>query len=120
MLEFIYQGGPFMILIFVGASLLLILSGKKTYDVFAKPNSGEAKASGINIILFGGLMLLLLGILGTLIGLYSAFELISMATEISMSIVLMGFRIAMSTTIAGLVFLGIFASIWFMLRSKAN
>lgn len=119
MFGFILDGGMFMILIFIGAALLLVLSIKKVMEYYT--NSGVVKSDssiGLNFILFGGILLACLGILGTVMGLYMAFGHIANVAEISPQIILMGTRMALSTTLAGLFFMVIFSSVWFILNSK--
>lgn len=117
-MSFILDGGPYMILIFIGALILLILSGKKSIDLFTGKSSLKPGAdTGLNFILFGGIILAAIGIYGTVKGLYIAFGTAGQVPDINPQIILLGMRIALSTTLAGIVFMIIFSSIWFILKS---
>jgi len=119
MLEFIHEGGPFMILLVIIMIGLLILSVKKFYDLYINKNQIDRQnESGINAILFWGSISALLGVLGQLSGLYLSISAIAMATDISPKIVLMGLKISFNSTLFGLWILFFSSIIWFALRAR--
>tara|TARA_R110002050_G_scaffold291037_1_gene445109 strand:- start:248 stop:586 length:339 start_codon:yes stop_codon:yes gene_type:complete len=93
MLELFYRGGPlFMSLISlaqIGMFIAIVLHLK-------------GKASSIAIREFG-LLALVLGILGQLIGLYSAFVAIEQMGSVSPAMLMGGLQVSMITTFYGLI-----------------
>lgn len=66
-----------------------------------------------------GLFALIIGILGQLLGLFSAFKAIELkAVEVSPSLIAGGFKVSMITTIYGLIIFALSILIWFGLNSR--
>ena len=119
MLQFIKEGGPFMILILIVSAGLLVLIIKSIYDLYFKneeiTNTYESK---VNAILFWGCISALLGFLGQITGIYLALNIISQAPDISPQIVLMGLKVSFNSTLLGLWVLFFSSIIWFVLKGK--
>lgn len=119
MLDFIHEGGPFMILILIIMVGIIVLSVKKIIDLFIKKVEITNKhESGINAILFWGSICALLGILGQITGLYLAIDAISKASDVSPQIILMGVKVSFNSTLFGLWVLFFSSIIWFVLRVR--
>lgn len=75
----------------------------------------------IDSIKYLGIIMLSLGILGQLIGLYSAFETIERNTlAITPSLLAGGFKTSSVTTILGLIYFIISYGAWYVLQGKAK
>lgn len=119
MLQFIKDGGPFMILILIISFGMLILIIKKVIDLYIKKKEISINDDyAINSILFWGCICALLGILGQLTGIYLAVTIIAKVQDISPQIILMGFGQSFTTSIIGLWILLISSTIWFVLKGK--
>jgi len=119
MLQFIKEGGPFMILILIVSAGLLVLIIKSIYDLyFKKEGITIAYESTVNAILFWGCISALLGFLGQITGIYIALNIISQAADISPQIVLMGLKVSFNSTLLGPWVLLFSSIIWFVLKGK--
>jgi biopolymer transport protein ExbB/TolQ len=119
MIGYIHRMGPYGPLMIVLAAVIVILSIKKTIDLFARRNpTPEQLGGGLNAILFWGAISSVLGLIGQLAGIYRALNVISAAKEIDPRIVAMGFAESLTTTIFGLVVLLGSAIIWFALLAR--
>lgn len=100
MFKLFEMGGPlFMSLItlaFLGVVVSAIRGG-------ISPTGNASTLHHISYVRQFGLLALVLGVLGQLIGLYSAFEAIEEAGEVSQAIVAGGLRISSITTLWGLI-----------------
>lgn len=67
-----------------------------------------------------GLFAMITGILGQLIGLYTAFSAIEKAGDISPSLLAGGFKISMITTLYGMIIFLLSLLIWFLMDSYLN
>lgn len=119
MLDFITQGGYVMWLLIIGFAIILIHSVSKAVQLFSRENENIVGAKkGLSHIPAGGAFLALLGVFGTLQGIYNAFITISSAPEISPQIVFAGFSVALSSSLLGLFFCCILILIWMILKFK--
>lgn len=119
MLDFITQGGYVMWLLIIGFVIILIHSVSRAVHIFSGGDEIKATSkNGLSHILAGGAFLAVLGIFGTLQGIYNAFLTISTAPEISPPIVFAGFSVALSTSLLGLFFCCILILIWMLLKYK--
>ncbi|GGH75547.1 MotA/TolQ/ExbB proton channel family protein [Phaeocystidibacter marisrubri] len=119
MMELFYMGGPlFMgILTFIFIAIIAIavingipfLKGK-----YSDLDEGRRKLAYIKD---AGLLALVIGVLGQLIGLFSAFKAIEMSMmDISPAMLAGGVKVSMITTIYGLVIYALSLLIWVGLR----
>lgn len=119
MTEFFFKGGPvFMGILTVILLMILIISGISFIVVYTrKINNSEETLRKINRIRAAGLFALIIGILGQLIGLFSAFRAIKLGeVEASLSLFTEGFRISMITSIYGVLIFSFSMLIWFVLK----
>ena len=79
---------------------------------------GPRTRAGIDSVLFWGGFSLLLGILGTLIGVMVAARSVEAAGEVPTALVWAGIKVAMVTTVFGMLVLALAALLWFALRLR--
>ena len=99
-------------------SLLLIMSvGWLLYHFLKMTKTGpEEKENLLRKLSYGksiGLFALVTGILGQLIGLYSAFSAIERIGDVSPAMLYGGFKVSMITTLFGIIIYLISLSLWF-------
>jgi len=118
MLELFYQGGLlFMSILTLIFLTMPIVAFKKGLSVFGK-DSSKSKSElreGINYIKAIGLFALIIGVLGQLIGLYSAFATLEGGTSISSPVMAGGLRVSMITTLYGWLIYIVSYLIWLLL-----
>ena len=97
--------------------LMLVQIGRATVDQF-RP---EAPAAGLRIhsILILGALAACLGVLGSLVGVWMAAELISRAGNVSAGLVWSGIQVALGSSIVGFLILGLAAVAWLALQYTA-
>jgi biopolymer transport protein ExbB/TolQ len=114
---FVMGGTLFMSILTI---LLVIIVATSVYFAIAIAN-GKAKDKSnfkqqLKYIKSIGLFTMITGILGQLIGLFSAFAAMEEVGDMSMSIVAGGLKISMITTLTGITFYLISIAIWFLLE----
>lgn len=116
MIDFVQQGGLFMWPLLLVAAAVVVLAIRSALRLRA-PEAGDVRLeTAIDAILFWGAWGVVLGLLGTLGGVYQAAGMISLAREISAPVVWGGIRVALTTTIFGLLVFAVAAVAWFALR----
>ncbi len=118
MFQFIFDGGvmitiPLTILLFIN----IFLIGRYGFGILGKSQTATAGLkSKIDLIKYLAVVALTVGIFGQIIGLYSAFEFIESAGNISQGIFFSGLRVSSITTLYGFsIFLFSFIS-WILLK----
>ncbi|HDQ45516.1 MAG TPA: hypothetical protein ENN17_08480 [bacterium] len=119
MFDLFIKGGPFMWPLLILTVTIITLSVKKTLDLFVREHLDlRQKEMGLNAILFWGVIAGSLGVTAQLLGIYLALGEIRKAADISMALVVDGYRVSFITTLFGLyLFIGA-AILWFLLRWK--
>lgn len=118
MFTFIETGGPFGWLILILALVNTVLVIRKAIQLGSdKPVTGNTFESGLNAILFWGIICAVLGFLGQYTGIYNAMGAISKATELSPAVMARGFGQSFTTTLMGLNVLVLSAIAWFVLHT---
>ena len=119
MLFFFRAGGPYMWLLLFLAIVIVALAIKKTIDLFSKKTKQPIKLeSGINAILFFGVMSFIVGVFAHFLGIYYAMQAIMRANDISPAIVAGGYSFSLITVLSGLFLLMLSSLLWFLLRWK--
>jgi hypothetical protein len=122
MIELLIQGGPVftfpMTLIFLINIVLIARYGALLLG--DKFENQQSAFQAIDVIKYIGIFLVTTGILGQLIGLYSAFAMIEQMGDINPGMLAGGLRISSITTLIGLVYFLISYGSWFILRIKAG
>ncbi len=115
MINLFYEGGPFFMGILTLILLVVLVMGVTNAIIIFKNNSGlnEKMNQHLSRIKSVGLFGLVFGILGQLIGLYSAFVQIQAMGNVSPAILAGGIKVSMITTIYGIIIFLIAYLIWF-------
>jgi hypothetical protein len=116
MLTFFREGGVIMYPLVLVTLVVAVLAVRAWLRLRSGEVSQATLGTGIDAVLFWGAYAAVLGVLGTLVGISQAAAAISQAAEVSPPIVWMGIRIALSTTIYGLLVFAIALLLWFGLR----
>ncbi|MEQ6118418.1 MotA/TolQ/ExbB proton channel family protein [Reichenbachiella sp. MALMAid0571] len=119
MSELFEMGGSFMGYLTVIFIILIVVSIFNGLPLFKKGfNSKEAAARKISYIKQVGLFALIVGILGQMIGLMGAFEVVAEVGSISQALLAGGLKISSITTIYGMLIYILSFLIWFGLSFK--
>jgi biopolymer transport protein ExbB/TolQ len=86
----------------------------------AAPRVDARVESGVDGVLFWGGFALLLGLLGTVVGIAMAAQAVEMVGEVHPTLVWGGIRLALLTTIWGVVILAASAASWYVLRVRCR
>ncbi len=118
-MDLFYMGGPLFMgvltIIFVVMISVAIIQGK---PVYAKGVVDEQTIRKIGYVKSVGLFALIIGMLGQLIGLFSAFGAIELGlVPITPELLATAFKISMITTLYGVVIYAISYLIWFGLSA---
>lgn len=120
-LEFFTWMGPFKIPMVMVAIIILVLITTKLIDVFFRyKNSDIDIKKHLNSILFWGKFALVLGIFAQTIGIYNALKEIISAKDISIQIVMIGFKGSFTSTIFGFLLLILASLSWYFLKLRAD
>ena len=117
MTDLVVAGGPIMYPLVLIALLVVILGAWTALRVRRATGPDPALETGIDATLFWGAWAALAGLLGTLVGVYQAAGAIQGAGEVSASLVWGGIRVALITTLFGLLIFAVAALAWFGLRT---
>ena len=116
MFDLFYMGGPLFMgtltIIFICMIAVAVVNSLSLIKV--NENDIATAFRKLSYIKSIGLLALIIGVLGQLIGLFSAFEAIeSMNVDVSPSLLAGGFKVSMITTLYGMVIYAISLLIWF-------
>ena len=121
MFELFWMGGvEFMSILTLMFLASLLFAIRASVAVFSKGEKGEQVNSKLNYVKSFGLLALVTGILGQLIGMYSAFSAIEQMGEVSQAMLAGGLKVSSITAIYGLLIFVITRLIWFVIHYKAN
>ena len=109
MLETLFNGGPFMMVLAVIFSVILFLSIKNISEPF-KTNS----------IVLLGVFSALFGILGTYVGIKNALNVVTVINNISPEILINGFKTSLITAYAGGIIMFFSSLVWYYFVKKHN
>ena len=125
MISLFYQGGVlFMSIVSLGLISAILFSIYSIIKIYVKKIDDKVSTQqSIDMIKSSGLFAAVTGILGQLIGLYSAFSAIEQMGSISPEMLMGGLKISSICTIYGLVIYALSLLTWFVLtnlnRAKA-
>lgn len=120
MLEYFYKGGPIFMGILTALLLsVLVISLICGFQIFSSKNKYRKQAGNpLKLIRDLGLIAFVTGLLGQLIGLFSAFRAIELEmVEASPSLIAAGFKVSMISSLYGLIIYLISLGIWFTLQN---
>lgn len=117
MKEWFIMGGPLFMSILTILLVIVVAVSAYYVIVIASGKSREKTnfAHQLKYVKSLGLFTMIVGILGQLIGLFSAFTAIEVAMDISPAIMAGGLKVSMITTLTGVVIYLISILIWFLL-----
>lgn len=120
MIDLFYMGGPLFMgmlsIILLSALVIAVINAK---HVFGSGQQDKARIKNrIGYIRSLGLLAVVIGFLGQLIGLYSAFQFIEAGSEISPAILAGGLKVSSITTIYGLIIFVVCYLIWLLMDSR--
>ncbi|MFQ5604649.1 MAG: MotA/TolQ/ExbB proton channel family protein [bacterium] len=120
MFTWFYDGGVFMLPLLILSITVLTLTSKKIIELYGKKELDFTRLEvGLNAIIFWGGLSVVIGFLGSFLGIYiAAGHIPATADDISASIVWGGIRVALTTTIFGLIIFAFASIAWFILRSQ--
>lgn len=117
MLRFIQQSGPFILLQFLLALVILILTLVNAVRL-ALPAARRSPnlPRSIDAILFWGCLTAIFGFLGQWVGLNKAANAVAQAGAVSPPLVILGIGESLGTSVFGMFTLTVAAFLWFALR----
>jgi biopolymer transport protein ExbB/TolQ len=117
MKELFYMGGPLFMGILTVLFVIMIATAVYFAYVIGTGKAGEQNnfTHRLTYLKSLGLFTMIMGILGQLIGLFSAFKAIEAAMDISPSIMAGGLKVSLITTLYGILIYLISILIWFLL-----
>ena len=116
MIEFFRQGGFFMwpiLFIAIAIGVLAVWAFVRTRDLDGPDAVVE---TGIDAVLFWGVWVVVVGLLGTFTGIYLAAGVIEQAAAVSPAVIWSGIRVALTTTLFGLFVFCVASLMWLGLR----
>ena len=123
MIELFFKGGPiFMGFLTIVLLTVVVISGSTFVSIYTrKINISEEFLRKLNAIRSAGLLALISGVLGQLIGLFSAFRAIKGGQiEASPSLFAEGFKISMIPAVYGILIFSFSMFIWLSLKKGLN
>lgn len=119
MMDLMYQGG-FMMWVILAATLLIlglaVWAGVRTAKL-SGPNAMVETA--IDAVLFWGVWVVVIGLLGTFVGIYQAASVLATVDgAASASLIWGGIKVALTTTVFGLLVFSVAALLWMGLRTR--
>ena len=117
MLTFIEQSGPFILLQFLLALVILVLALVNGIRLVL-PGTRRAPGlrQGIDAVLFWGCLTAVFGFLGQWVGLNRAANAVARADAVNPQFVILGLGESLGTTVFGMFTLVVAAFLWFALR----
>jgi hypothetical protein len=118
--QFVMWLGPYKWPMFLIAFIILVLIIWKIIDLFFSNIRPANTYRGLNSILFWGSFGLAFGMFVQIAGIWEALKEIMVATDLSPSIVLIGFYGSFVPTLFGISMLLVAALAWWLLRMRAK
>lgn len=116
MSEFMRQGGFFMWPILVITFVVVVLAVWAFIRIRRIEGPDAVLETGIDAVLFWGVWVVIVGLLGTFGGIYQAAGFMEQAGAVNSAVVWGGIKVALTTTLFGLLVFAVAALIWFGLR----
>jgi biopolymer transport protein ExbB/TolQ len=118
MMEYIREGGIMMYPLIGIAIVIVIMTVRSWMRISGKAGNDAVVETGIDAVLFWGSYGVVLGILGTLVGIAQAATAIQAVGTVTAALVWGGIKVALNTTIFSLVVFSIAFVVWFGLRVR--
>jgi biopolymer transport protein ExbB/TolQ len=116
MMDFFRQGGFFMWPILFVAVAIVWLAARSWTRTRRLDAPDAVVETGVDAVLFWGVWVLVIGLLGTFTGIYQAAGAIERAPAINPAMIWGGVRVALTTTLAGFLVFAVAALLWLGLR----
>lgn len=116
MIDFLSNGGTAIWTLLVSGALMLGLAVNAARRLAAGDASARRDAV-VDAVLFWGVFSVIFGLIGTLVGIGQAARAIEAAGTVEPALSWVGFRITLTSTMAGLGIGGISLVLWFALRT---
>jgi hypothetical protein len=115
----ILSGGLMIYPVLACALLMLVIGARTAARLWgSKVDLGPRTRAGIDSVLFWGGFAVVLGVLGTLIGFMVAAHAIEAVGEVHATLVWGGIRVALITTVMGVMILAAASLLWFALKLR--
>jgi len=116
MMNFFREGGLFMWPILIIAIVILGLAIRSWARIRSLEGPDAVLETTVDAVLFWGVWVLVVGLLGTFTGIYLAAGAIERAPAINPALIWGGVRVALTTTVSGFVVFTVAALLWMGLR----
>jgi biopolymer transport protein ExbB/TolQ len=118
MMEYIREGGVMMYPL-IGITIVIVVMAVRSWlRIRGRAGNDAVVETGIDAVLFWGSYGVVLGILGTLVGIAQAATAIQAVGTVTAALVWGGIKVALNTTIFSLVVFSIAFVVWFALRVR--
>jgi biopolymer transport protein ExbB/TolQ len=118
MMELMWQGGYVMWVILAITILIAVLGVKSLLRTRELERPDPVLETSIDAILFWGVWVVVIGLLGTFVGIYQAAGAIMAAGQVGAALVWGGIRVALTPALFGLLVFANEALAWMGLRSR--
>lgn len=118
MFDLFREGGVMMWPLLILAVAVVVLTVRGWVHVSRVDGPDPVVETGVDAVVFWGAWSVVLGFLGTIVGIYIAAGAISVAPAISPQVIWGGIRVALITLVFGLLIFAVAAVAWFILRSR--
>lgn len=112
------DGGVMMWPLLILAVTVVVLTVRGWMRVSRVEGPDPVVETGVDAVVFWGAWSVILGFLGTIVGIYQAAGAISVAPAISPQMIWAGIQVALITLVFGLLVFAVAAVVWFVLRSR--
>jgi biopolymer transport protein ExbB/TolQ len=116
MMDFFKEGGFFMWPILIIAIVIVALAVRSWTRTRTLEGPDAVLETTVDAVLFWGVWVLVVGLLGTFTGIYLAAGAIERAPAVNPAMIWGGVRVALTTTVAGFVVFTVAALLWMGLR----
>jgi len=117
MLQLFREGGVMMYPLLILAVTVVVLTIRGGMRVRSASRPDAVLETGLDAVVFWGAWSVVVGLLGTIVGIYFAAGAIEAAPAISPQVIWGGIRVALITLIFGLLVFAVSAVAWFVLRT---
>ncbi|HKJ93208.1 MAG TPA: MotA/TolQ/ExbB proton channel family protein [Longimicrobiales bacterium] len=112
------EGGVMMWPLLILAVTVVVLTVRGWVRVSHVDGPDPVVETGVDAVVFWGAWSVVLGLLGTIVGIYIAAGFIEAAPAVSPQIIWGGIRVALTTLVFGLLIFAVSAVAWFVLRTR--
>ncbi len=119
MMEFMREGGYMMWVILAASMLILGLAVWAAVRTTKLSGPNAVVETAIDAVLFWGVWVVVIGLLGTFVGIYQAAGVLEMVGgDASAGLIWGGIKVALTTTVFGLLVFSVAALLWMGLRTR--